>query len=124
MLQLPQSHFGNNRAVITCVIPILLLRDFRTLCDLDIYIYIYIIYSRYRYRYIIIILYIIYYIYYISGCGFKSHSGQFSVATSKSPSVVNTICISSFRYFCVITSRKTLIKINVVTDEGNSQNET
>ena len=26
-----------------------------------------------------------------SGCGFKSHSGQLSIATSKNPSVVNTI---------------------------------
>ena len=34
-----------------------------------------------------------------SGCGFKAHSGQHSMDTSKNPSVVNTIlCISSFHY--------------------------
>ena len=33
-----------------------------------------------------------------SGCWFKSHSGQLSIATSRNPSVVNTICINSFRY--------------------------
>ena len=27
-------------------------------------------------------------------CEFKSHSGQLSIATSKNPSVVNTICIN------------------------------
>ena len=32
----------------------------------------------------------------ISGHGFKSHSGQLSIATSKDPSVVNTICINHF----------------------------
>ena len=31
-----------------------------------------------------------------SGRGFKSHSDQLSIATSKNCSVVNTICISSF----------------------------
>ena len=30
--------------------------------------------------------------------GFKAHSGQFSVATFKNNSVVNTICINSFRH--------------------------
>ena len=44
------------------------------------------------------------------GCGFKSHSSQLSIATSKNPSVVNTICISSFRYTHVITSRKFRLK--------------
>ena len=39
------------------------------------------------------------------------------------PSVVNTICISSFRYTHVIISRKISIKIGVATDEGNSRNE-
>ena len=29
-----------------------------------------------------------------NGCRFKSHTGQHSIATSKNPSVVNTICIS------------------------------
>ena len=38
-----------------------------------------------------------------SGLVFKSHSDQLSIATSKNPSVVNTICISSFRYAHVIT---------------------
>ena len=38
------------------------------------------------------------------------HSGQLSIATSKNPSVVNTICISSFRYTHVITSRKFRLK--------------
>ena len=41
-----------------------------------------------------------------SGRGFKSHSGQLSIATSNNPSLVNTICIISFRYTHVITSRK------------------
>ena len=45
-----------------------------------------------------------------SGRGFKSHSGQLSIATSKNPSVVNTICISSFRYTYAITSRKIRLK--------------
>ena len=39
------------------------------------------------------------------------------------PSVVNTICIRSFRYTHVVTSRKFQIKINVATDDGNSRNE-
>ena len=34
------------------------------------------------------------YIYiYISGCGFKSHSGQLSIATSNNPSVVKNLSI-------------------------------
>ena len=33
-----------------------------------------------------------------SGRGFESHSGQLSIAASKIPSVVNTICINSCRY--------------------------
>ena len=33
-----------------------------------------------------------------SGAGFNSQSRQFSLATSKTPSVVNTICINSFHY--------------------------
>ena len=33
-----------------------------------------------------------------SGRGFKSHPGQRSIATSKNPSGVNTLCINSFRY--------------------------
>ena len=36
---------------------------------------------------------------------------------------MNIICISSFRYTHVITSKNFLIKINVVTDEGNSRNK-
>ena len=31
----------------------------------------------------------------MSGCGFKSHSRPLSIATSKNPTVVNIICISS-----------------------------
>ena len=33
----------------------------------------------------------------LSGPGFKSYSSQLSIATSKNPSVVNTICMCSFR---------------------------
>ena len=40
----------------------------------------------------------------------QSHSGQLSRATSNNPSVVNTICIRSFRYTHVITSRKLQLK--------------
>ena len=54
--------------------------------------------------------------------GFKSHSGQLSIATSNNPSVVNTICITSFRYkrdyLC-----ETSLKTNVATDEGKDRNE-
>ena len=59
-----------------------------------------------------------------SGRGFKSHSGQLSIATSKNRSVVNTICISSIRYTHVITCAIFYLKANVVTDEGNGRNET
>ena len=38
-----------------------------------------------------------------NGCGFKYHSGQLSIATLENPSVVNTICISSFSKTHVIT---------------------
>ena len=34
-----------------------------------------------------------------SGCGFKSHSGQLSIDTSKNPSVVNTIDIYIYVYY-------------------------
>ena len=37
--ELPQSHFGDNQAMITCVIPILLLRDLSILFIVDIYMY-------------------------------------------------------------------------------------
>ena len=54
----------------------------------------------------------------LSGRGSKSLSGQFSVATSKNPSMVNTICVNSFchqrDYLCRIS-----LKANVATDEGN-----
>ena len=40
-----------------------------------------------------------------SGRGFKSHSGQLSIAISYNTSVVNTICISRFHYTDVITSK-------------------
>ena len=46
---------------------------------------------------------------YIQNCtgrGFKSHSGKLSIATSKNPWVMNTICINSFCYTHVITSTK------------------
>ena len=59
---------------------------------LHVYIYIY-IYTEYIYIYIRNI-YI--YITEFSGRGFRSHSGQVSIATSKNPSVVNTICVNSF----------------------------
>ena len=82
---------------------------------LHIYTYIYHIYI-----YICIYIYIYIYIYIswpdssggqsnwteFSGRGFKSHSGQLSITTSKNPSVVNTISISSFRYTHLITYRK------------------
>ena len=45
-----------------------------------------------------------------SGHGFKSHPRQLSAATSKNPSVMNTICITSFRYTDVITSTKLRLK--------------
>ena len=47
---------------------------------------------------------------YMCGPGFKSHSGQLSMATSKNPSVVNTICISSLCYTHVITSVRFRLK--------------
>ena len=40
-----------------------------------------------------------------SGRGFKSHLGQLSIATSKNPSVVNTIYINSFRYNVITCAR-------------------
>ena len=71
--------------------------------------YIYIIYI-YIYIYIYILYYIILYIYEqkteFSGRGFKSHLGQFSEASFKKRSVVNTISISSCRYTPEITSTK------------------
>ena len=45
-----------------------------------------------------------------SGCGFKSHSSQLSIATLKNPPVVNKICISSFRDTHVIISRTFQLK--------------
>ena len=57
-----------------------------------------------------------------SGRGFKSHSGQLSIATSKNRSVVNTICISSFRYTHVITCSRFRLKAKAPTDEGNGRN--
>ena len=44
------------------------------------------------------------------GIGFKFHSGQLSIATSKNPSVMNTICINSFRSTHVINSTKFRLK--------------
>ena len=41
-----------------------------------------------------------------SGCRFKSHSGQLSIAGSENPSVANTIYISWFSNTRVITYRK------------------
>ena len=41
-----------------------------------------------------------------SGCEFKSHLGQLSIATSKNPPVLKTICISSFSNAHVIAYRK------------------
>ena len=45
-----------------------------------------------------------------SGRGFKYHSGQLSIATSKNRSVKNTMYISSFRYIHVITL--TILRLN------------
>ena len=46
------------------------------------------------------------------------------IATSKNPSAMNTMCImSSFHYTHMITCGKISIKINVVADKGNCQNE-
>ena len=42
----------------------------------------------------------------VSGCGFKSHSSQHSVATSENLSLVNPICISWFSKTHVIKYRK------------------
>ena len=43
-------------------------------------------------------------------CGFKSHSGQLSIATSKNLSVMNTIYINSSRYTDLITSTNLQLK--------------
>ena len=101
---------------------------------LYIYIYIYIYIDRYRYVYIHIYIYT-----YILTTVFKNDKSlkmlfrqikwsiltilhyplikdiytpmsQLSTATSKNPSVVNTICISSFRSTHVITCRKLRLK--------------
>ena len=42
--------------------------------------------------------------------GFKSQLGQLSIYTSNNPSLVNTICINSFRYTHVISSTKFRLK--------------
>ena len=42
----------------------------------------------------------------ISGHGFKSHSGKLFIVSSRNPSVMNTICIGSFRYDHVVIYRK------------------
>ena len=47
---------------------------------------------------------------YFSGRRFKSHWGQLSIAASKIPSEMNTICINSFRYTHVITTTKIRLK--------------
>ena len=44
------------------------------------------------------------------GRGLKSLSGQLSIATSNNPSLVNIICINSFRYTHVIVSIKFRLK--------------
>ena len=53
----------------------------------------------------------------------KFHSGQLSIATSKNPSVMNTIDINSVRYN-VITCARLRLNANVATDEGKDRNET
>ena len=58
-----------------------------------------------------------------SGRGFKSHSGQLSKGTWKIPSVVNTICITSFHYTHVITYRKLQLKWTWRATKANSRNE-
>ena len=47
----------------------------------------------------------------LSGCRFKFHWGQLFITTSKYPSVVNTICFSSFHYTHVITCAKFQLKL-------------
>ena len=64
------------------------------------YLYIYLYIYIYIYIYINIYIYIYTYMY----------IGQLSIATSNNPSVVNTICIGSFRYTPVIASRKIRLK--------------
>ena len=39
-----------------------------------------------------------------SYCGFKSHSGQLSVATSENPELVNTIYIKLYMYIVIYKS--------------------
>lgn len=50
----------------------------------------------------------------VSGCGFKSHSSQHSVATSENLSLVNPICISWFSKTHVIKYRK--LRLNKRSD--------
>ena len=83
----------------------------QTCVDIDKYIYniyislyLYISISIYIYIFIYLYRYIFIYIY-ISLC-----IGQLSIATSKNPSVMNTICINSFCYTHVITSTKLRLK--------------
>ena len=49
-----------------------------------------------------------------NGCGFKSHSGQLAIATSKNCLVVDTISISWCHYTQVITSTKLWLKIQYI----------
>ena len=67
--------------------------------------------DEYIHVYIRMDIYIMYIIYTeLRGRGLKSHSDQLSIAASNNPSAVNTICISSFPYKHVITSRKLQLK--------------
>ena len=56
-----------------------------------------------------------------SGPGLKSDTSEPSLATWKNLSVVNTICISSFRYSCDYL-KKSSIKVNMTTGEGKQLN--
>ena len=64
------------------------------------YMCIYIQVYTYAYVFVCVCICICIYVY------VYGHSGQLSIATSNNHSVVNTICIISFRYTHVITSRK------------------
>ena len=50
-----------------------------------------------------------------------SYSDKLYIVTSKKCSVVNTICINSFRYTHVITCENSIVK-TVATDKSNCQN--
>ena len=85
---------------------------------LYLYVYLYLYLSIYLFVYIYIYIYVYIYIY----SGLKSHSGQLSISTSKNSSVVNIICINSFRYKHEYLSA-ILLRVNVLADKGSGRNE-